>query len=61
MKKSVELFEKLLFGCGDYRMGQPYNKIGAVYMIMRLPEEKRKILQELKSEDLNIRPDAFWR
>lgn len=54
--KPVELLEYLIGGaCYQDR------NIGPGQLVMKLPEEYRKILRELKSSDLeNQRDDVFW-
>lgn len=39
----------------------PATRVGPGQIVMGLPDEKREILKQLKSDDLkNIRPDVIW-
>ena len=57
MSEALNLLGKI--SCSIYT--ERYRNKGPGQIVLGLSEEKRKILQNLKSEELqNLRPDAIW-
>ena len=59
MSKAMKLLEEIMFGC---IFSESSRKLGPGQIVLRLSQEKRDVLKELTSEEMqNMRPDSFWR